>query len=72
MMNENAEFYVEMWSMMKGYVDKLHMETAAEHFVNLVMDYEDDSDLLRQLLGTDLALDNAIELCLETSIDEED
>lgn len=42
-------------------MDKNHLDTAAEHFIDLVSDHTDDIKVIQELRGNDVALDIAIE-----------
>lgn len=63
--------YAEFWLMAKGYMEKNHISVAAEHFVNFIMEYEDNTDVLKEMKGADTELDTAIELFLESHEIEE-
>lgn len=66
----NEEQVADIWMLFKEYLDKKHVEMAAEKFVDTVIDYGFDDVQLKELLGTDKHLDAAIQYCLE--LDEED
>jgi len=59
----------DVWMMFKEYLDKKHVEMAAERFVDLMADYGTGDDTFKELLGTDKDLDHAINYYLD--IDEE-
>jgi len=63
-MNED-EFVADIWMMFKEYLDKKHIEMAAERYVDLLIDYGVDDERLKEMLGTDKHLDVAIQYCLE-------
>ena len=58
----------DVWMMFKEYLDKKHIETAAERFVALMADYGVSDETFKELLGTEAALDYAITYYLD--IDE--
>ena len=60
----------DVWMMFKEYLDKKHVEMAAERFVDLMADYGTGDDTFKDLLGTDKDLDHAINYYLD--IDEYD
>ena len=62
----NEEFIIEFWTMAKGYMDKNHLETAAEHYIDLISDHYDDlMDILSSMRGHDSHLDDAIDNYIE-------
>jgi hypothetical protein len=61
---------VDTWTMFKEYLDKKHIEMAAERFVDLLADFGTEDHVLKECLGSDYALDNAINYYLD--IDEDD
>jgi len=64
------EQIVDVWNMFKEYLDKKHIEMAAERFVDLLADMGTGDDTLQSALGSDNVLDDAIHYYLE--IDETD
>ena len=64
----------DIWMMFKEYLDKKHVEMAAERFVDLMADYGVDDETFTSLLGTDKDLDSAINYYLDIDADlyEED
>mgnify|MGYP000341216246 CR=1 FL=1 len=65
----NEEFVADIWMMMKEYLDKKHVELAAERFVDAIIDYGISDEDLKEMLGTDTHLDAAIQYYLEMDID---
>ena len=61
---------VDVWMMFKEYLDKKHVEMAAERFVDLMADYGLSDETFKDSLGHDSALDYAINYYLD--IDEHD
>ena len=61
---------VDVWMMFKEYLDKKHIEMAAERFVDLMADYGVSDESFKDALGHDAALDYAIHYYLD--LDEED
>ena len=51
-------------------VDKKHTDTAAERFVDMLVDYGFQDDQLTDLLGNDKILDYAIQYYLEMDKDD--
>lgn len=66
----NEDFIADSWMLFVEYLDKKHIEMAAEKFVDMIIDYGLGDDQLKDMLGTDKHLDNAIQYYLE--MDEED
>jgi len=64
------EQIAEIWMLFKEYLDKKHIETAAERFVDLMADYGVTDMTLTEVLGADAQLDTAINYYLD--IDSED
>jgi hypothetical protein len=60
----------DIWLMFKEYLDKKHVEIAAERFVDLMADYGVSDETFKDLLGTEANLDAAINYYLD--LDEED
>ena len=66
----NEDFIADSWMRFGEYLEKKHIEMAAEKFVDMIIDYGLGDDQLKDMLGTDKHLDNAIQYYLE--MDEED
>jgi hypothetical protein len=62
---------VEVWTMFKEYLDKKHVEMAAERFVDLLADYGVSDQTLIDSLGGCSTLDAAINYYLDMDEDEE-
>ena len=60
----------DIWNMFKEYLDKKHVEMAAERFVDLMADFGTSDETFVSSLGHDSALDAAINYYLD--LDEED
>ena len=61
----------DFWLMFKEYLDKKHLEDAAERYVDLLADYGAKDETLQECLGTDALLDNAIHYYLEDDLDDD-
>jgi len=66
------EQIADVWMMFKEYLDKKHVEMAAERFVDLMADYGVSDESFTDLIGTDAVLDSAIRYYLEVEEDYED
>lgn len=63
----------DIWLLFADYIDKKHVETAAERYVDLLADYGVSDRTLQHATGVDPNLDQAIEYYLdEDEIDEDD
>ena len=74
-MNENQ--IADIWLLVKEYVDKKAIEGLAERYVDLLADHGISDRVLKESIGYDDALDEAIEYYLgsdeiEEEIDEDD
>ena len=73
-MNENQ--IADIWLLFKEYADKKAVESLAERYVDLLADHGISDKFLKDSLGHDSDLDDAIEYYLdqdsEESVDEED
>ena len=58
----------DIWTMFKEYLDKKHVEMAAERFVDLMADYGVSDETFKECFGHDSHLDAAVKYYLE--IDE--
>ena len=65
----NEEEISDLWMMFKEYLDKKHIEMAAERFVDLLADYGVNDETFTDVLGTDDALDYAINYYLDDDSD---
>jgi len=75
----NEDQIADIWMSFKEYLDKKHVEAAAEKFVDLCADYGVSDETFKEVLGNDSVLDDAIYYYLEidsvdydTNIDDED
>ena len=64
------EQIIDIWNMFKEYLDKKHLETASERFVDLMADFGTSDETFNNCLGNDYSLDHAINYYLD--IDEKD
>jgi hypothetical protein len=73
-MNENQ--IADIWLLFKEYADKKAVESLAERYVDLLADHGISDKTLKDSIGFDESLDDAIEYYLdqdsEESVDEED
>jgi hypothetical protein len=65
----NEEQIVDFWSLLKEYVDKKHIEVVAEKYIDMLADYGVSDETLKESLGSDSVLDEAIGYYLEIDAD---
>ena len=66
----NEEFVTDLWDLFKSYIDKKHIEIAAEKYVDMLADYGINDIQFKEMLGNEKHLDAAIQYYLE--MDEDD
>jgi len=66
----NEDQIADVWTLFKPNLDKKQIELTAEKFVDLLADYGVDDIVLKDCLGHDKDLDNAIQYYLD--LDEDD
>ena len=69
-MNENQ--IADIWLLFKEYTDKKAIESLAERYVDLLADHGISDKTLKDSLGYDDALDEAIEYYLDQDSVEDD
>jgi hypothetical protein len=73
-MNENQ--IADIWLLFKEYSDKKALESLAERYIDLLADHGVSDKTLKEAIGFESTLDEAIEYYLdqdsEESLDEED
>jgi len=69
-MDENI--IVDLWLVFKEYADKKNLEIAAEKFIDLLADYGVSDETLKDALGNDQYLDNAINYYLDLDEDNDE
>jgi len=65
----DEEQIADIWMLFKEYLDKKHVEMAAERFVDLCADYGASDESLKDAMGSDDALDYAINYYLDDDSD---
>tara|TARA_B110000977_G_C10713678_1_gene352332 strand:+ start:106 stop:345 length:240 start_codon:yes stop_codon:yes gene_type:complete len=72
----NEEQIAEVWVTFKEYLDKKHVEMAAERYVDLLAEFGVGDDVLKECFGNCNILDNGIKYYLDLddgdSHDDED
>jgi hypothetical protein len=67
------QLIIEIWDLFKEYIPSKNMDTAANHFVDFLVDKDVTTAILESLQGLDNHLDEAIKALLreEAGFDEE-
>lgn len=68
----NEDNIVEVWTLFKEYLDKKQIEVVAEKFIDLMADYGVSDETLKESLGVDSSLDEAIYYYLDLDADDYD
>lgn len=63
---------VDIWTLFKNYIDKKNLEIAAEKYIDLLADYGVDEITLKDALGNDDYLDDAIGYFLDIDVDNDE
>lgn len=63
-MKMEEQFIIEVWDLFKEYITPKNLDTAANHFVDFIVDNDVDEDTLNSLIGMDATLDDAIKAML--------
>ena len=66
------DLIIEIWDVFKEYISDKNKETAANHFVDMLLGKDVDGTVLKGLIGYDSYLDDAINLALEDEFSGED
>jgi hypothetical protein len=61
----DEQLIIETWDLFKEYIPTKNLETAANHFVDFLVDHDVDEDVLNGLIGMDSTLDDAIKSMLK-------
>jgi hypothetical protein len=56
---------VDVWTLFKEYLDKKHIEMAAERYVDMLADYGVNDQTLLDCIGNESNLDHAINYYLD-------
>ena len=64
-----SSMVVDIWNTFKDSIDKKHIETVAERYVDLCADFGTDDEAFRDALGSDNELDKAIGYYLEEDVE---
>ena len=67
-----AQMLTDLWNLMKAYVPAKDKSIVAEKFVDICMDNGIEDDEIKELLGHDDELDEAIQYNLDVEDEDED
>jgi len=67
----NEEIAADLWNLFKEFLDKKHVELAAERYVDMLADYGMSEIQLQDMMGNSKRLDAAIQYYLELDQDED-
>ena len=62
----------DVWTLFKEYVDKKQIEVIAEKFVDLLADYGTSDEVLKECIGHDFSLDEAITYYFDDDLNDND
>ena len=68
----NEEQVADIWLTFKEYLDKKHIENAAERFIDLMADYGVTDEVFKDSFGHCTYLDSAIKYYLDLDEDYDD
>jgi hypothetical protein len=67
----DEDLIVEVWDTFREYISDKNKETAASHYIDMLLGKDVDSDTLKGLLGYDPILDDAINLAIQDELNED-
>lgn len=66
------DLIIEIWDIFKEYIPDKNKETAANHFVDMLIGKDVETSVLKGVLGYDAHLDDAINLALADDPEEDE
>lgn len=66
------DLIIEIWDVFKEYISDKNKETAANHFVDMLIGKDVEISVLKGLMGYDPHLDDAITLATQDDLNDED
>ena len=66
------DLIIEIWDVFKEYISDKNKETAANHFVDMLIGKDVEASVLKSLVGYDSYLDDAINLALSEEYEEDE
>ena len=64
------DLIIDIWDVFKEYISDKNKETAANHFVDLLIGKDVETSVLKSIMGYDPHLDDAITLATADEIDD--
>ena len=65
------DLIIEIWDVFKEYISDKNKETAANHFVDLLIGKDVETSVLKSIIGYDPHLDDAITLATADDVEED-
>jgi len=65
------DLIIEIWDVFKEYIPDKNKETAASHFIDMLIGKDVEPSVIKGLSGYDTHLDEAIELAFADDIEDE-
>jgi hypothetical protein len=66
------DLIIEVWDVFKEYISDKNKETAAHHFIDMLIGKDIESSVLKSIMGYDPHLDDAITLATADDVEEDD
>jgi len=66
------DLIIEIWDVFKEYISDKNKETAANHFVDMLIGKDVEISVLKGMMGYDPHLDDAITLATQDEFEEDD
>ena len=67
----DEDLIVEVWDIFREYISDKNKETAASHYIDMLLGKDVDADTLKGLLGYDPILDDAINLAIRDEVEDD-
>jgi hypothetical protein len=65
------DLIIEVWDVFKEYISDKNKETAANHFIDMLIGKDIETSVLKSIMGFDPHLDDAITLATADDKDDE-
>ena len=67
----DEDLIVEVWDIFREYIPDKNKETAASHYIDMLLGKDVDPETLKGLLGYDPNLDDAIKLAIQDEVEDD-
>ena len=67
----DEDLIVEVWDIFREYIPDKNKETAASHYIDMLLGKDVDPETLTGLLGYDPILDDAIKLAIQDEVEDD-